>query len=300
MNAQLKDPEIYIGGGNVAGILGVSPYKTPYAEYLGILEGRTPEADAEKARFFERRKALEPFAADVFHQQTGLRIVARNERYADRQYPFLQAEVDFEAIDADGVQNGEIKTVHPMAAAAWGPAGEDNCPVYVTAQAMHGLMINGRQRCYVQALIGFDDDRIYKIERDEAVIAGLRERELTFWRRLQDRDPPPFVDSSDVLRLFGRDAGSSIEADDEIAGIYHDLIAARERFTAAEAEKVALEEKIKLFLREHAALTIDATPVLTWKAQVSRRFDQTAFAAAHPDLFDAFKTASTTRVLRIK
>lgn len=297
MNAQLREPDFYIGGANVAGILGVSPYKTPYAEYLGILEGRTPEADAEKARFFERRKALEPFAADVFHQATGLRIVGRNERYADKQYPFLQAEIDFEP---EGDCNGEIKTVHPLAAAAWGPAGEDDCPVYVTAQAMHGLMVTGRQRCYVQALIGFDDDRIYRIERDDTIIAAMREKELAFWRRLLDRDPPDFVDSSDVLRLFGRDAGTSLEADDNAATLYHALADAKREFKAAEEAKDQLEEQMKLLLREHAALTINGQAVLTWKAQTSRRFDQKAFAAAHPDLFEAFKAASDTRVLRLK
>lgn len=299
MSAQLREPELYIGGANVAGILGVSPYKTPYAEYLGILEGRTPEADAEKARFFERRKALEPFAADVFHQATGLKVVRRNQRYVDSQYPFLQAEIDFEP---EGEANGEIKTVHPLAAGAWGPAGEDACPVYVTAQAMHGLMVapGKRKVCYVQALIGFDDDRVYRIERDDDLIAHLRERELTFWRRLQERNPPDFVDSSDVLRLFGRDAGTSIEATDEIADVYHQLVAAREHYKIAEADKERLEEQVKLFLREHAALTINGERVLTWKAQTARRFDQKAFADAHPDLFEAFKAASDTRVLRVK
>lgn len=296
MNAKLKDPEIYIGGGNVAGILGVSPYKTPYAEYLGILEGRTAQQDAEKERFFARRKALEPFAADLFTLATGLRIVRRNERYTDPEFSFLQAEIDAETDHA----NVEIKTVHPLAARDWGPAGEDDCPVYVTAQAMHGMMVNGRERCYVQALIGFDDDRVYLVERDAAVIAGMRERELAFWGRLQDRNPPDPVDSSDVLRLFGRDNGTAIEATDAIADVYHRLVAAREHYDLAKADREALEEQVKLFLREHAALTIDGAPVLTWKAQTSRRFDQTAFAAAHPDLFAAFKVASDTRVFRVK
>lgn len=299
MNAQMRasEPNVYIGGGNVAGILGVSPYKTPYGEYLGIIEGRTPEADAEKARFFERRKALEPFAADLFRQRTGLAIVRRNERYTDPQYPFLQAEIDFEP---EGDCNGEIKTVHPLAASAWGPAGEDDCPVYVTAQAMHGLMVTGRKRCYVQALIGFDDDRVYVIDRDDALIANMRERELEFWRRVQDRNPPDPMDSSDLLRMFERDAGTRLEATDEAAGIFHDLVAARAEFADVSARKEALEERIKLTLRDHAVLTIDQQPVLTWKSQTSQRFDQTAFAAAHPDLFNEFKRASTTRVLRIR
>lgn len=299
MNAQLRndESEVYIGGGNVAGILGVSPYKTPYAEYLGIIEGRAPEVDAERARFFERRKALEPFAADLFAQRTGLSIIRRNERYTHPQFDFIKAEIDFET--SDGC-NGEIKTVHPLAAKAWGPAGEDDCPVYVTAQSMHGLMVTGRSRCYVQALIGFDDDRVYLIERDDALIANMLERELAFWRRVQDRDPPDPMDSSDLLRMFARDAGSTLEADDEIAGVYHELVATRSQWAEADERREGLEERVKLALRDNAILAIDGVPVLTWRTQTSQRFDQKAFAAAHPDLFNEFKRASDSRVLRIR
>lgn len=299
MNAMLKPNQVehpYIGGGNVAGILGLSPYKTPYAEYVNIIEGR-PEASAERERFFARRKALEPWAASLFQQSTGLRITRTNERYQDNEFEFIKSEIDFETEDGC---NGEIKTVHPLAARDWGEPGADACPVYVTAQAMHGLMVTGRRACYVQALIGFDDDRVYRIERDEETIAVMRTKELEFWRRVQERDAPDPTASSDILHMFLRDAGTPIEADDDIAAAYHELVSVRKRIAPLEDEEGALKEQIKIFLRDAAQLTIDGRPVLTWKSQDSKRFDQTAFASAHPDLFSQFKTTSTSRVLRIK
>jgi putative phage-type endonuclease len=286
----------YIGGGNVAGILGVSPYKTPFAEYLNITEGR-PAATTEKEAFYARRKALEPWAADLFQQSTGLRILNRNQRYADREFAFIRAEIDFETEDGC---NGEIKTVHPLAARDWGEPGEDACPVYVTAQAMHGLMVTGRKACYVQALIGFDDDRVYRIARDDETIAAMRDKELEFWRRVQDRQAPDPTHSSDILRMFLRDAGRSVEADDEISAVYHSLVAIQKKLAPLEAEEEACKEQIKLFLRDAAILTIEDKPAITWKSQDSKRFDQSAFSAAHPDLFAQFKATSTTRVFRIK
>lgn len=298
MNAQLREvePDRYIGGGNVAGILGVSPYKTPYAEYLGIIEGRTEEEGEARRRFFARRKALEPFATDVFQQATGLAVVRTNVRYTDPELPFLRAEIDFETQDA----NGEIKTVHPMAARDWGQPGEDACPVYVTAQAMHGLMITGKRLCYVQALIGFDDDRVYRIERDDETIAAIRAKEIDFWQRVMDRNPPDPMASSDLLRMFERDAGTSIEADFDQAGAVYELKAVKQQIKVLEADEERLSEAVKLTFKDAAVLTVDAKPIATWKSQDAKRFDQTAFAAAHPDLFEQFKHTTTSRVLRIK
>lgn len=300
MNAQLKQSalELYIGGANVAGILGVSPYRTPYAEYLSILEGRTEEQDAERARFFARRKSLEPVAAGWFEQATGLRVVRTNQRYTDAEFPFLQAEIDFETEDGC---NGETKTVHPLAARDWGAPGEDACPVYVTAQAMHGLMLTpGRPRCYVQALIGFDDDRVYRIERDEETIAAMRAKEVEFWHRVMDRNPPDPMASSDLLRMFLRDAGTSTEVEFEQAAQVYELKAVKAQIKELEQTEEALSEAVKLAFKDSAFLTVDAVPIASWKSQDTKRFNQTAFAKAHPDLFEQFKHTTTTRVLRLK
>jgi putative phage-type endonuclease len=193
LSAQLK-PALshdrgYIGGGNVAGILGLSPYKSPLDEFL-VITGQADGITAERETFFERRKALEPWAAQVFAQRTGIKIVATNRRYTDGEHDFLKAEIDFETADGG---NGETKTVHPLAARDWGDSESDNLPVYVTAQAMHGLMVTGRKHCWVHALIGFDDDRSYRIERDDETIAGIRAAELAFWNDnvLRMREPAP-------------------------------------------------------------------------------------------------------------
>jgi predicted phage-related endonuclease len=62
-----KDRRTYIGGSDIAGILGLDPYgKTPLTVYLakiGELEGIT---DPEKKKFLERRKRWEgPIVADA-------------------------------------------------------------------------------------------------------------------------------------------------------------------------------------------------------------------------------------------
>lgn len=303
MNAQLKPIAQhihagYLGGGNVAGILGVSPYKTPLQEYHAIL-GDDEAATPEREVFFARRKALEPFALALFKQEVPGRDVARaNERYTDSEHAFIRAEIDAET---DAGENIEIKTVHPMAAKDWGNAGGDDIPVYVTAQCMHGLMVTGRTVCFPIAMIGFDDFRVYRIERDDEIIAGMRAKEVAFWRdHVETHTPPEPANADDVLRMFDHDSGASVEADAVMLETFNRLRELRAAIKTESAEADALEEKIKLHLRDAAALTLDGKPIATWKTQSSRRFNQKAFSAAEPELFAQFKTASNSRVFRIK
>lgn len=296
MNAQLAPAPArnrhYIGGGNIAGILGLSPFKTPLQEYLTII-GDEEQPTEDQLDFFARRKALEPFAVALFERETGKKIVRANERYTDREHAFIRSEIDAET----ETENVEIKSVHPLAAKDWGPAGNDEIPVYVAAQAMHGLMVTGRRVCYPVAMIGFDDFRVYRVERDEETIAGLREHAVAFWRNHVERMVPPDpVTSEDVLRLFERDNGMSIEATPEIVAAFAEYRECKR--IEKKAEKLA--EQIKLFMGEATTLTICAEPVATWKTQVSRRFDQKAFGAEHAALLEQFKRDSTCRVFRIR
>lgn len=288
----------YVGGGNIAGILGVSPYRSPLDEYLTITGQADPEDDS-RTRFFKRRKALEPFAAEVFEQETGLKMVATNCRYQDEELPFVRAEIDFETNDAS---NGETKTVHPLAAGEWGTSGSTEIPIYVAAQVMHGLGVRRDVKgAYVHALVGLDDDRIYRVERDDELIANIRQHAARFWNKhILPMVPPDAVTPGDVRRLYMQDAGTVVQADAETLEAVNRLRDIKAQIKPLEDEFEAIKHQVQLYMRDCAVLEHDGKPLLTWKTQASRRFDQTAFAAAHPDLFEQFKAVSHTRVFRLK
>jgi len=60
------------------------------------------------------------------------------------------------------------------------------------------------------------------------------------------------------------------------------------------------EDRIKLYMGDAAILSMNGTPSITWKEQQSKRFDQTAFKAAYPDLFEQFTKVAASRVFRIR
>jgi putative phage-type endonuclease len=269
MNAQLTPLSAtrgYVGGGNIAGILGLSPFKSPLDEYLTIT-GDEQEITPKQAEFFEDRRDLEPWAAKKFTRRTGLQVVRTNQRYDDATFPWAKAEVDFEP-DEDG-SNGETKTVHPNAVSAWGdPDAGEEPPTYVTAQAMWGLGVTGRARCYVQALIGFDDYRLYVVERDDALIAEIRRQAANFWRfYVEPRRMPAPTRVEDLLRLYATDSGRAVEANADIRDTLEALCNERQALKLHTARKDVHEYAIKAYMRDATTLLVNGQPAITWKAR---------------------------------
>lgn len=297
INANL-DRTQYLGGSDVAAILGISPWKTPLDVYLDKTEPRTEEPDRAKARLFARGKRLEPYVIDMLAEERGIEIVARGNRYIDPEHPFMAAEIDAETADGDNV---EIKTVSPFKAKEWGEQQSDEIPLHYAAQAMHGLMVTGRERCIFGVLIGADDFRIYEVCRDDPTIAGIRAKEVEFWERIQRRDPPEPATVSDVVRLYGQgDEALAIEADDQIEIDWLRLKSLTDDIKRLTEEADKLKERLQVRMGNATHLTLRGSVIATWKGQHSRRFDSTAFKAAHPELYDQFTKTIQSRVFRLK
>jgi putative phage-type endonuclease len=267
----MPDRAKFIGGSDVGAILGISKWKTPFQLYQEKIGAFVEEVTPEKQRIFDRGHRWEPVVIEMMVDELQARgheveIIARNERYIDPELPFLACEVDVELrIDGEEV-NGEMKTVHPFAAKEWGEPETDEVPIYYAAQVMHGLMIKPRRRAIIAALIGADDLRIHFMERDEETIAGIRLREIEFWDRIQNRNPPPPVDPEDVKWLYQRDGGTVIEANDEILEMVQHLKDMKASAKAQEAQIEMLAARIKTFMGTNAFLLgPDGKPLATWK-----------------------------------
>ena len=274
----------FIGGSDAAAILGVSPWKSAFQLYQEKVGALVEEITPAKQRIFARGHRWEPVVVEMLIDELqdrghDVKIIARNARYIDREFPFLACELDLELM-VDGEEfNGEIKTVHPFAAKDWGEQGSDEIPIYYAAQGMHGLMVKPRRRCIFAALVGADDLRIHQIERDEETIAGIRAKEVAFWQRVQDRNPPDPQTADDVRWLYAKDAGEVSEADDELLRLVGELHFKKTMVKHADAAIDMLSTKIKLAMGDAATLLHDGKVIATWKSnKPSRKTDWQAVA----------------------
>lgn len=238
------DRSKFLGGSDAAGVLKCSPYNTPVTIYLWKIGEPTPEMieDLEsKRKIFRRGKREEPHVVDDLAEDYGIRVVKRStpaapNRYFDPEHPFLAAEIDYEFIvtpEAAALvdernhpeiaaavralvgttQNGEVKTHHIFARNVFGTDGSDEVPIDYVAQAMHGMMVTGRQLCMYGVRSRLDDLRVYWILRDDESIAAMRKALVSFWfNNVLARVEPNPINLPDVSKLLMRRESIRVEA----------------------------------------------------------------------------------------
>jgi putative phage-type endonuclease len=264
------DRRTFLGGSDMAAILGLSPWKTPYQLWL---EKTSPEAPEDHDSGVKKRgRRLEPVIVDWMREDYGLKIVAHNARYVDPELPFLSCEVDFEHDEMENgvviTENAEVKTVHPSHAKDWGDEWSDEIPLYYTAQAAFGQMITGRDSTLFAVLIGADDLRAYRVKRDDELIWTLRKKAVEFWELVERRTPPPIINLQDARLAWSKSMPGSVTATDEIASLVDELRFTKKIISGREAEAEMLELRIASFMQDKEQL-LDArgARLATWKTQ---------------------------------
>jgi putative phage-type endonuclease len=268
--ATAVDRRTFLGGSDMAAILGLSPWKTPYQLWLEKTSEAPPEDNDSGVK--RRGRRLEPVIVDWMREDYGLKIIAHNERYVDQELPFLSCEVDFEHDEMENgvviTENAEVKTVHPSHAKDWGDEWSDEIPLYYTAQAAFGQMITGRESTLFAVLIGADDLRAYRVKRDDELISTLREKAIRFWALVEKRTPPPIINLQDARLAWSVSQPGSITATDEVSAWVKELQQVKKIISGREAEAELLEMKIASFMQEKEQL-LDArgNRLATWKLQ---------------------------------
>ena len=276
MNAPIAvgqlDRSTYLGGSDVAAILGVSPWATPFMLFQKKTGAYVEELTPAKRRILERGARWEPIVLEMMIDELtdrghDVELVATNQRYLDPEYSFLAAEIDAELIVDGEPVNGEMKTAGYFAAGAWGEYDSNEVPIYYLAQVMHGLMIQPRRRAIVAAVTGFDERPMIRwVDRDEETIAAIRAREIEFWERIQSGDAPDPVTPEDVKWLYPKDSGATLEADIELLEACGDLKALKANAKDLDAQIELLATTVKARMGEAAALLgPNGKPIATWK-----------------------------------
>jgi putative phage-type endonuclease len=300
----------YLGSSDIAGVLGISPWATPLTVWQRKTQHHEPETKSGKKKLFSRGQRWESVVAEMLVAELEARehkvtVLNANKRYADPEFSYMAAEIDFEIRldDIPDVVNVELKTVHPNASKYWGESDDsDVYPLYYMAQAMFGLMVTQRQCCVLAPMFGADEIRVYPIIRDDETIAGMREQARLFWELYVLTGTPPDPRTlADVNSLFRQDAGISTMAEPYIVDKLLRYRATDAEVAAREAERDVLEFEIKTFMRDATGLIIPGQekPAVTWKTQKTSRFQLDAFKAEYPKMVKQFSKDSTSRVFRM-
>lgn len=263
----LEARAIGIGGSDAAVIMGMNQYKSPYQLWLEKT-GQVEPPDLSGNQYVYWGTKNEANIADWFQEETGKKV-KRLGTLRSREYPFMLANVDRTVV---GENAGlEIKTAGVSQYRKW---KDDEIPDAYYCQCLHYMAVTGAAYWYIAVLLGGNEAKWKRIERNEEDIQHLIMAETDFWKLVEARTPPP-VDGSDSCaaalsaQYKGGDPNYSIILPPDIDGVIASLEDDKAIMDALKKQITEKENRLKALLGNAEEGTTDHYRVL-WKTQAGR------------------------------
>lgn len=285
MNAHaqwLEDRRKGIGGSDVAAVLGLSKWKTPYQVWqdkLGLIPA-TPDNDSMKWG-----RLLEPVVRQQYAEATGREVKVPTGILQHQDHKFMLANLDGFTDDGRIV---EIKTARRQD--GWGDAGTDEVPQEYLLQVQHYMAVTKFEVADIAVLIAGSDFRLYHVHADRELQEMMIEQEAEFWRLVESHTPPDALSFADAVARYGRSSKTGeITATEEVLKAVEELASIRVDMKLYEAREEELKGIVMAAMGDFDTLTYQGKTLVTWKAaKPTERFDSKAFKAAHPELAAQF------------
>jgi putative phage-type endonuclease len=288
-----------IGSSDAAAAVGLNPYKSQLELWMEKTGRLNTAQDAEAQPSVEEDNGplfwgtvLEPIVAEHYAKRTGHKVRRVNAVLQHKDYPWMLANLDREVAGSEEVQILECKTAGINGAKLW----RDGVPEYVQLQVMHQLAVTGRAAADVAVLVGGNELRIFRLQRDEALIERLIALEAEFWRYVEDDTPPP-ADASDsaeraLRNLYPDDDRQVLDLSDrpELVDAFEQLQAVRSILDDTKQQEAQLKHQLQQAMGTASeALFPDGR--ITWKKSTdTRTVDLTRLKQEQPGLISQYLT----------
>ncbi len=274
-----------IGGSDIGAICGVNPWKSPLDVYRDKVAD--PESIINNEAFpVGETKSLywgsvhEAAIADAYTIVSDVKLMRYNRLITHPEKPYFIANVDRLAYCADGsrpfnTKTGEIFTDTGIEIKTarfkddeWGDEGTDEVPAqyFLQCQWYMGL-IPSIKRFILVVLFGGNDMKVYRIERDDQIIAKIQEIADNFWNNnVIARVAPPPRTFEEVKALFPSAAIVKMTASAELEADIRQLAELTAKRKSAEQLEADQKFKVAEAMAEcEMAVSVDGTPLATFK-----------------------------------
>ena len=292
----LKHRQAGIGGSDASCIAGLNPWKSAIQLYMDKKEEDPQEV---KSLRMELGNRLEGLVAELFTEETGLKVRNVNGILKNDKYPYALANIDRAIVGEKAFL--ECKTTNSYALKEW----EEGVPAHYEIQCLHYMAITGATHCYIAALIGNSDFIWHKIERDEETIDYLMQIEKDFWENNIEKDVVPMPDGSDAYseylkKKYDKSNGQVIELHLLENGVnklnrYDEIVA---DIKALESEKKLIEQEIQFHMEDFEVATVGDRKI-TWKTLNRITIDSKKLKSEMPEIAQQYMKTSTSRTFRV-
>ena len=270
----LKAREEGIGASEVAAVLCLSPWETPYSLWLKKT-GQAPPVEENDA--MRRGHYLEDAVVQWWMHETGEQVIkasADDVIYVNPEHPYMR-------VTPDRIVKGRKKILEVKSTAI--QMGE-TIPDHYLCQVMYQMYVTGIHQA----------ELIY--------IAG---KVTEFWNEnvLGGKEPDAFSIADLAVKVPRSTPEKCIEADETALDQINVLREKKAMYDAIGDEIAELQDSLKMYMEDSEAVTDnEGNVLLTWKSGKDRTsFDSKAFAAENPDLYERYcKTVPGTRSFILK
>lgn len=273
-----------IGGSDVAAIMGLSPWKTPYRVY----QEKRREVEAwggnELTDWGHRQ---EPVIRQWYSDATGRNVYVPEKILYHDKYPHMLASLDGYT---DCRRVVEIKTAR--SGKDWGEPGTNQIPDYYALQVQHYMIVTGFEVADVPVSIGGGSPEIYEVPADRELQEMIIEAEAAFWQRVVDGNPPDPVTYADAIQRFGGiEAEGDVLASEEAILTIEALRSVRTEMKELEGVEEELKGRLIIFMGDSgdAIVTPNGKPLVTYKLARGREtIDAKALKSEMPEIYQKY------------
>lgn len=293
-----------IGASEVASVVGISPWTTPFALFLQK-SGQLPPIEENNAMHMGR--LLEGVVVQLWEEQTGFKAVkasAKDIIYQDPEHPWRIVTPDRIAYEVNP-GTGKKQKVLVEAKTSSMSFDPENLPTYYVAQCQYQMLVTGVHVCYLCWLTAGRDFGYARIEYDSEFAGWLAEEVDKFWNEnvLGGKEPDAIAVSDLAVKVPRSTPEKAIEADEQALDQLNVLREKKAMYDALGDEIADLTNSLKMYMTDSEALLDgDGNVLVTWKsAKDKTSFDSKAFAAENPELYDRYcKTVPGSRSFLLK
>ena len=264
-----------IGGSDVAPILGLSPWRSPYQVWEDKT-GRGEDQPESPALYWGR--LLEDPIRQAYADRTGLTVVKPDCMYSSAEHPFMHANLDGIASDGRIV---EFKT--SSRDDAWGEEGTDEIPEYYMTQVQHYLYVMGATRAgELQSM--------------------LIDAESRFWALVKTDTPPEVETAGDASRRWSKaTAKKTVDADAALLEAWQELCAIRSQMDGLKTREDALKATLMNGMQDAVSLKAFGKTLASWSLPTVRKsVDSKLLKEEYPEVYErVLKQSEPQRTFRI-
>lgn len=281
----LKHRESGIGSSEVATIIGLNPWETPYQ-----LWRRKIGLDAPKNETFAMKAGhyLEDAVAQFWHDETGQTIIKQSAGdwlIVNKERPYMRVSPDrtFWLGESRSQKDKGILECKTTQMAI----DSDDIPKHWFTQLQYQLGVAELEHGSLAWLCSGREFGYKNCAFVPEYFELLVESVERFWiDNIQGKKEPEAVNVKDILIKYNKHTDNKvIEVGADVYNDYAELKEVREQLDAIEERKKELEDKLKMCFGDAEAISYEGQTLATWKApKPSEKFDDKAFKAAHPEV----------------